>query len=190
MSTSNNPANQTPTTNTNLSITNNSPVTPASVVQQSLTSSSAKQSIGSRLRVVFPKFMGIFKKVIKKLVIWFIFTVAIGLLPIIASWFLGHFDHKLSDPFDLFFRGELLIIAFALAADAMGDLVNSNKLDNTVGVLLFGICFILFALFGLVFAGLGIMGSAIDKESVGTFSFYMLGATFVASMGCKILTEV
>ena len=151
--------------------------------------SSTTQSPGSE-GAFFPKFIKILQKASKKLFIWFVFTVVVGLLPIVASWFLGHFDRKLADPIDLFVHGELLIISFALAADAMGDLFNSNKLGGIAGVFLFGICFVLFALSGLIFAGLGIIGTAIDKQGVSTFSFYMLAATFLASMGCKILTEV
>src|SRR5438876_2071715 len=111
MSTSNNPANPPPPTNPN------PPINPAPAAQQHHV---------SKFREDLSKFIEILKKASKKLIIWLFFTVIIGLLPIIASGLLGHFNHTLKDNFDLFFHGELLIISFVLAADAMGDLINSN----------------------------------------------------------------
>ncbi len=159
------------------------------------TSPVTAQSPSLKKQVFFSKSKSVLKKASRKLFNWFIFTVIIGLMPITISIIFGNFDHKLSDVFNLFIHGELLIICFALAADAMGDLVSNKKMDKGIGYVLFGLCIVWFTLSGFVFAGLTIVASYvdvekyIDKQDVGIFSIYMLIATLLTSMSCKILTE-
>ncbi len=84
-------------------------------------------------------------KILIRLLQWFFFSIIIGILPICFS--LGRlFIYGYSIDIDLLTsllgRGELFIISCLILAAAIGELINSGKIDSKSKTVIFGICII------------------------------------------------
>lgn len=126
----------------------------------------------------------------EKITYWFIFNVVIALLPLVFNVLLI-FSRDI--PFNaeaLFFRGELLIVSAAIAADAVGGLIGGGQKNRISRLIIGGMCVVLLCLSSLLFAAISIDETAFSPSRVTIISLVMFLSTVVASGSCKWLSEV
>jgi hypothetical protein len=130
---------------------------------------------------------------------WLIFTVVISLLPFImidiSLWSHG----KLEEVFAfwrhgdvLWPRGEVLLVATAIGADAMGGLIASNSANDTIRLFKIttaGGCFLLTLGAAWWYANIQDSLPTLLGPREVTGSGYVLVATIVVSLICKALAE-
>jgi len=127
----------------------------------------------------------IFKEGILK---WLIFTVIVSLIPFgMVALSLWSGDKPLSLAV-LWPHGELLLVATALAADGIGDLIPTNPTASRAKIVTAGMCIIILIVAGLWYALIqGHPEYRLSKISKG--SMVIFGSTVLACMCCKILAE-
>lgn len=128
----------------------------------------------------------------ERLIRWFIFSVLIALLPI------GFNALKLVSRgcdislVDVTKHGELLLIASAICAAAIGDLVTSGAALKNWKAIVAGCCLIVLCLSSFYFADIS---ASVDDESlkddvVSRMSIILFAIAMISSAGCIVLSEI
>jgi len=142
-----------------------------------------------------------------KLIRWLIFSVALALVPLGVGWLIQLTHNQEPTLESLLAHGELLLIAAALCAAAVGELIGSG--DALLGRKLVagGISLVLVVVAAIYFADVaashavqnamvlaqepsGFMREHLDFGVLAQASIVIYCSGFVASMSCIILSEV
>jgi hypothetical protein len=120
---------------------------------------------------------------------WAVFTVLFSLLPFAIVWLGVWSDARPFDVMTLWPHGELLLVATAISADAVGDLVGSSPRAAKSKVVCAGACVILLFIAAVWYAM--IQGHpTYPAQRIFNGSIALFGGTVLASFGCKALAEV
>ncbi len=119
---------------------------------------------------------------------WLVFTVAVSLVPFgMVALSLWSGDKPLSLG-ALWPHGELLLVATALAADGVGDLIPTNPTASRAKIVAAGMCVIILVVAALWYALIqGHPEFKLSKISKGSMTIF--ASTVIACMCCKILAE-
>jgi hypothetical protein len=122
----------------------------------------------------------------EKLLRWAIFTVVISLVPFGLTAFNLYNSDKLFGLSSLWPHGELLLIATALAADAIGDLVPGNTNFTKSRIATVGLCVVVLLLTALWFASIQDHPEfSADKVSRGSEAIFVF--TLIVCFGSKFI---
>jgi hypothetical protein len=123
----------------------------------------------------------------EKLLRWFIFSVVISLLPLAFYYVRAMTDGKAVSLPELLARGELLLIAVALAADAIGDLL-ASKSAGMLKTIAGGGCVITVGFSSFYFADVSTKTAA-NVTVVFWMSLVLFAVSMISSACCKWLAE-
>ena len=124
-----------------------------------------------------------------KLIHWAMFNVSIALLPLFFNLISLFITNKFTSIHSVFYRGELLIISAAIAADATGEFIIGTISNKTARILTGGACVILLGLCSLLFAAISIAATDINQPRVTLISLTMFIATVLVGGITKYLAE-
>jgi hypothetical protein len=130
--------------------------------------------------------------VAERLIVWIIFSVIVALTPIIFNAILTFITGSTPTLSQLLKNGELLIIAVAVGADAVGKLVGSGTSKKIYKILSAGVCILLIIVSSLLFSAISMtsIGASFDPLRVAHVSIYVYLLTMITSGSCIILAEV
>ncbi|MCI0524016.1 MAG: hypothetical protein L0Y75_02035 [Acidobacteria bacterium] len=131
--------------------------------------------------------------VIEKLTLWVVFNVLIALLPFLFRFIGSKFAGRPMDWKTILSDGELLLVASAVAAGAIGELVAKGKNIVILRVLVGGGCVICLTLSSLLYAFIKaqpVTSVPPDTSAIFSYSIGLFIRTFLAGTGCIILSEV
>lgn len=123
-----------------------------------------------------------------KLLRWFFFSVVIALVPIFCTFLFLAGDGKNFSLAEALAHGELLLIAVAIASDAIGDLIGSGK-EKTGLKISCGAGCLLSVLCGSAYFGHVTSEPKVDANFVYWYSLWVFFGTLIASGSCKLLAE-
>lgn len=105
------------------------------------------------------------KVVRKKLLIWFIFTVIFFLLPLVFNWLSVFIRGETSNLIDLISDGDLMLIAVAINAAAIGETIEfgSQNTYNSREILAIGICMLTMVLASFLYSELSTNMNSVDQ---------------------------
>ena len=129
----------------------------------------------------------------QKIIRWVIFSVIVALLPIIFNGLVLLTKGNLFEIETLTGRGELLLIAAAMAASAIGELIASGKTMASIKLIAGGCCLIVLSMASLYFAHVSYALMAkefVDYLIVSKISINLYVASIVSSSCCIILADV
>lgn len=132
------------------------------------------------------------QSMIEKLTVWLIFSVILALLPVLFNAVLTFIKGQTPSFAQLLQKGELLIIAVAIGADATGKLVGTGSGRKVPKILASGGCIILILLSSLLFSAISTnsLGASFDPARVAFFSSFVFLMTVIAGGSCTLLAEV
>ncbi len=121
---------------------------------------------------------------LKKVISWLIFSVSLALLPFLLKY-LSHLIFKIPFKFEyLFLHGELFIVATALAAAAIGEIIVSDKQHGILMLCSGGGCVLTVVTASMLFAlvsGTEFFDISIDISAVRTVSIIVYLLAFLTS---------
>lgn len=128
----------------------------------------------------------------EKFTVWLIFSVILALAPIMFNAILTFITGKTPTLDQLLKNGELLIIAVAIGADAIGKLFGSGPNRKLLKITAGGGCTLLIIFSSLLFSAISTnaLGTSLDPARVATISSIMFFMTVVTSGSCTLLAEV
>jgi hypothetical protein len=124
--------------------------------------------------------------------IWLIFSVLLALAPLLFNAILTFIIGQSPNLVELLRNGELLLIAVAIGADAVGKLVASSESLRLLKIVASGGSIMLIIVCSFLFAAVSTrsLGMPIDAGRVAGVSGIMFALTVVASGSCTLLAEV
>jgi hypothetical protein len=123
-----------------------------------------------------------------KIVIWFVFTVLVSLVPFVMVALNMWSDDKAVQLVALWPHGELLLVSTALAANAVGDLIPTRSFATRTKIVAAGSCIVLLIVAALWYAMIqGHPEFKLEKISEGSITLFVF--TLIASGSCKLLAE-
>lgn len=131
-------------------------------------------------------------KIRKKFTIWLIFTVSIGLMPIILNTILVTLFLKNTLSFSsTLSKGELFIVSVAIGSDAIGRVFESESKDDILSIVPAGGCFILVLLSSFFFAIFSApFQTNLNTENVPSVSTVIFFMTTILSAVCVLRGDV
>jgi len=132
------------------------------------------------------------KRVIEEITVWLIFSVFIALLPILFNFLAAYYFGKDSMMSGILSRGELLIVAVAIGAEATGKLISSDKPgQKIVRIIAGGGCVILIILSSTLFAiTSNNQESILVVERVTNNSVILFFIMLITSGSCVLISEL
>lgn len=125
----------------------------------------------------------------EKIARWVFFNLIIAASPFLLSLLLTWFRKQPVSAYDVIDHGELLIVAVAIAAEAVGDLTESGRKFVLTRIGAFGVgIFVLITGSGL-FYGIQSAASPPDPERVAYASLLVFVTACFAGAACKTLAE-
>ncbi len=129
--------------------------------------------------------------ILPKLARWLGFTVLIALAPLLAAFLGLRAYSRPSDLKSIAGRGELLLVAAAIGAAAMGELVPFKTRQRTVPkILVTGLTLVLVLISSMYFALITLGTSATDPTVVSSDSLLLFIFTILLSGCCVALSEL
>jgi hypothetical protein len=123
---------------------------------------------------------------------WIVFILLAALFPL-AAVFVIEWIHTGKTPefFSLFAKGELVLIAIAVLAEAIGDLYSERHAEKSLHDFLqfsiFSLCFVLFFLAAAMFGGITVLGTPEHSDIVALISFSLYVLVIFLAISNKIL---
>lgn len=132
--------------------------------------------------------------IVQKLIRWFIFSVAVALLPLIFHALQLITRGKSASLSAVTSHGELLIVSVALAAAAIGNIIGNKNMTLSIPKLLSaGFCMLMLLLSSFYYADISacrISGQPIEDNVIACVSLISYIFTFICSACCIVLSEV
>jgi len=125
---------------------------------------------------------------VEKLLRWFIFSVAVAMIPLALTYFVLEIERQNPTLEDVLSNGELLLISTAIAAAAIGEVIGTTPKRAVLKILATGVCTIT-AMLGSVFYTIIRTAAAPDPRPIMTVSLLVFGGTILASAGCMYLAH-
>jgi hypothetical protein len=122
----------------------------------------------------------------EKLIRWFIFSVAVGLVPLVISYLGVRLDSKPPAIHMLTARGEMLLISTTISSAAVGELIAGGRHKAAQKLLAGGSCMLLVLLSSLFFAAVQARQHP-DPVRIFTTSTWLFGGTLLASFSAVYL---
>ncbi len=136
------------------------------------------------------------KERLQNLLKWVIFSVILALIPLGISFLNEMMDDSvlpwLATGKVVLSGGELLLVAAAIAADAVGDLIGSGKDDRTLKILSGGACVLLILVASLWYGHIATLvhsGKVPKTNLVPVGSLWVLAGTVLTSGVAKFVAE-
>lgn len=132
------------------------------------------------------------RKPIEELTIWLLFSVLLALAPLLFNAAFVYVSGQNPTLVQLLRNGELLLIAVAIGADAIGKLMASGNTLRLPKIVAGGAAILLVIFCSLLFASVATssIGTSLDPTRVANVSALMFGLTVIAGMSCTVLAEV
>lgn len=129
---------------------------------------------------------------IEKFTIWIIFSVVLALAPLLFNAILTFIGGQSPTFAQLLQNGELLIIAVAIGADAIGKLFGSGSDRRLLKIAAGGGCTLLIIFSSLLFSAISTssLGSGFDPARVASISSIMFFMTVITGGSCTLLSEI
>ena len=129
----------------------------------------------------------------KKLIKWFIFSVLLALLPLLTNYLLHKIAQTPITLEKLLSHGELFLIATALGATALGEIIASHKQRGILTTCSGGGCLLIVITSSMLFAfvsGTPLFKANIDISFVKMLSIIVYLSAFLTSGSSIAFTEV
>jgi hypothetical protein len=132
------------------------------------------------------------RKPVEELTIWLFFSVLLALAPLLFNAAFIYVMGQNPTLVQLLKNGELLLIAVAIGADAIGKLMASGSNLRLPKIAAGGLAILLVIFCSLLFASIATssLGVSLDPVRVASLSALMFGLTVITSMSCTVLAEV
>lgn len=124
---------------------------------------------------------------------WVIFRAVLGLLPLAFSAFRMWAEHRSVTLEALFSRGELLLVACALSAGGIGELMASSAKQPILRLLLGGGSVVCLMFGALTYSHVSAQFSSsvpYDQSFVAVVSCFVYAFSLAFAAGCVILAEI
>ncbi|WP_133908070.1 hypothetical protein [Actinophytocola oryzae] len=135
------------------------------------------------------------REVALKLLKWVLFEVLFAILPLFFAWASAALKHKDTGWGQTLGRGELLLVAVAIIAVALGDLASHGLNDRLRAwkLGLFGIGILLVCVASWLYSQVATLPgevSDVDIEAVVVISFIVAPTAMFLSLVCAVVAEV
>lgn len=139
--------------------------------------------------------------IVEKLIRWIIFSVVIALLPILVNWVFLWLRRKATTFENLTGRGELLLIAAAMAASAIGEVIPIGQTaivptGHFIAIAKFiavGLCVAIVLISSVCFGDISsalISNQYRDPHRVSILSVCLYCSALISSAACIVFSEV
>lgn len=126
----------------------------------------------------------------EKMTRWIIFNVIIALLPLLLNYFIIRTSGRAADMAMLIAKGEILLISAAIAAGAIGELLNGGDGHRIAKYVAGGSCVILLFMTAGWFTHIHGLTSPANIDFITSNSIVLFIATMVTSAWCVTLSEL
>ena len=130
---------------------------------------------------------------VEKLIRWFIFSVIVALLPLIFNALRLITRGSVFSITALTAHGELLLVACAISAAAVGELVASGSILKIAKIIVGGCSIIILSLASLYFADISaarLSGEILQNSVISRVTLILYSIALVSSGCCIALSEV